>query len=310
MPILARPPTSPPPPARPTGKHIIWTSAAGDVIDLTDRTGGYFCQPGRTGFGMPDREVVYDSLPAGGGILRDIVDQVRVLALPLRIEGSTADQYLARFARMQAACRHPRLLGEVVPGTLTVGLPDGSSRSISALYNGGLDVTEDDMDDLLMAGASFPRLEFLALSPYWVGGSVSATWAIDASVTFFGAMPLTLSASQVLGEVTLDVPGDAPSPPIWTITGPGTPTLTNNTTGRSFAFADAISSGRTVTVDTRDDQLTVIDDLDADLYSTLEPFPDLWPLEPGVNSLQVDMADATSASVISVTAPIRHQTGW
>lgn len=303
------PPPSPPPAVAP--KRIRWTSPGGDVVPLSDAAVGYVSLPGRSGFGLPPREVVYDAAPNGGGVLRSIHDQVRVISLPLRIQGSSQQEYLTRLQRLQRAFRH-RLGGEDLPGTLTVDLPDGTHRSIQAFYNGGLDGEESVMDDLLLYQQVFPQLEFLALDPYWMGDTVGDNWKVEDTSAFFGTMPVPLVATQSLGSVTIDVPGDADAYPIWTITGPGAPTLTNNTTGRSLAFdgGSPIASGRVVTIDTREDRLTVVDDLGDSYWSSLEPYPDLWTLEPGVNELTVSVASATSDTQVSVTATVRWQTGW
>jgi hypothetical protein len=295
---------------RPQPKTFTWTAPDGDVIPLCDRASGYLSLKGRAGFGMVPREVIYDASPDGGGIFRTIQDQVRIVSYPLRVQGADQTEYLERYRRLQRAFRHRRG-GVDVPGTLTVGLPDGTSRSISAFYNGGLDPEETDLDDLLAVGQNHPRLEFLALDPYWTGGDISYTWASSsASVPFFGTLPLHLSASQVLGNVTADLPGDADSYPIWTLTGPGTPLLANDTTGSELVFAEEIPSGTVITIDTRPEQLTVVDDEGENWFGNLEPFPDLWVLEPGTNGLRVEMSGATEDSGVQMTAAIRWQTGW
>jgi hypothetical protein len=231
--------------------------------------------------------------------------------MPLFVQGSTQAEYLARLARLQQAMRHRRG-GVDVPGTLTVELPDGSRRWIEAFYHGGLDGEEGPLDDLILMAQAFPRFELLALDPYWTGGSVGDSWKTAVAAPWFGTMPRKLAASQVLGSVTVDLPGDADAYPVWTITGPGVPTISNVTTGRSFAFkgGSPIEAGQIVTIDTRPDALTVVDDADADLYSSLEEFPDLWSLEPGPNVLTVEMADADSDSEVAFTADLRWQAGW
>lgn len=319
MPIYigaAAPP--PPPPIRPgrarrTGKRVLWTSPTGDTLDLTGGE-GYTSLPGREGFaGLPDRNLVYTELPAGGAELGDIVDQVRVLANPLSVRGATAEEYLARFRRLQAAMRHPLRDGARVPGLLTVRMPDGSQRSIAAYYHGGLKVQEEPLDDLLVLYQQFPNLEFLALDPYWEGGTAQDSWGSNTGSPWLGgSFPLLLSPSAVLGTVTTVLPGDADSWPVWTITGPGAPIVTNLTSGRSWQWRSdsPIPSGRTVTVDTRPTILSVVDDLGTDLYEDLDDYPDLWPLEPGENQLQVEITDATSASSAKYEAAIRWQGAW
>lgn len=300
-----------PHPTRLQPKRITWTSPGGDVLDLCSDAQGYRPLPGRSGFGIPPREVIYDPSPTGGGLFRSIQDQVRILAIPLRVQATTQADYLVRLHRLQAAVRH-RYGGVDVPGVLTVFLPNGSSRRISAYYNGGLEGHNEDIDDLLMTAQPFPTLEFIAVDPYWEGGSVGDTWRATAGAAWFGPMPRSLAASQVLGSVSVNVPGDAETQPVWTITGPGVPTISNLTTGRSFAFKDTapIGVGQTVTIDTRDEHLSVTDQDDVNLYSSLEEWPDLWTLEPGTNQLTVEMADSTAATRIAFTASVRWQAGW
>ncbi|WP_026314233.1 hypothetical protein [Actinomadura flavalba] len=316
MPILAGVPTPPPPPVpsrrpRRPPKRIIWTSTTGDVLDLTGGM-GYEIMPGRSGFGLGPRENVHDPDPDGGAQLRAIVDQVRLMAVPLAVRGSTPEEYLERRARLHAAMRHRRG-GVDVPGTLTVELPDGTRRHILAFYNDGLDGEEDVLDDVILTYQQYPRFELLAMKPWFTGDeTVAQSWTSDAGVPWLGALPLRLSPAAVLGEVTVVVPGDADAYPVWTITGPGAPIARNLTTGREWVWkpAEPIASGRTVTIDTRPSELTVVDDLGNDLYTQLEPYPDLWELEPGVNNLQIEITDSTAGSSAGLHAQVRWQAGW
>jgi hypothetical protein len=257
------------------------------------------------------KEVIYDANPMGGGIFRSIQDQVRVLTIPLRVSADTQADYLARLHRLQTSVRH-RYGGQDVPGTITVYLPNGASRRITAWYNGGLEKHTEELEDLLFTAQNFPTLEFLSLDPYWEGGSVGDGWRATAGRAWFGPMPRSLGAGQVLGSVSVNVPGDAEAYPIWTVIGPGVPTITNVTTGRSFAFktGSPVLAGQTVTIDTREGHASVLDQDNVNLYSSLEQWPDLWTLEPGPNQLTVTMADATAASRISFTAGVRWQAGW
>ena len=316
MPLIALRATPPAPvPVGLPRKHIVWETPSGDLIDLSDSAAGYVSIPGRSGFGVVPRENVYDQ-HLDGASMRAVRVLPRVVSLPIRIQGSTTDEYLSRLRRLQAAFRHPvdPATGIPRPGKLRVLLPDGSARELRAYYNGGLDGTEDPLDDLILKMQEFPELEFLAVDPYWVGGVVnSPTWRTGVGTAWFGGpFPRMLSASQVLGGVSVLVPGDAECYPVWTITGPGSPVVRNETTGREWRFRDSapLSAGQTVTVDTRPDVLTVVDDQGDSLYSALDEWPDLWPLEPGVNDLTVEMVGADTGSSIRFTAEIRWQAGW
>lgn len=314
MPILVGTTSSPPaPPVRPrrSAKRILWTSAAGDVLDLTGGQ-GYVSLPGREGFGLPTREASYRELAEGGADLADIVDQVRLLNNGVSVKGATAAEYQERLARLQAAMLHPRRNGTRVPGTITVQLPDGTIRTISAYYNTGLSGAEERLDDHLTYYQEFPNLEFLAVDPYWSGGQMGEGWGATPGQPWFGAMPRALASSAVLGSVTTVLRGDAETWPIWTIVGPGAPSAQNLTAGRGWAWRtdSPIPSGRVVTIDTRPTVLTVIDDLGNDLWEDMDDYPDLWPLEPGANDLMVTIDGATGASRASYTADIRWQAGW
>lgn len=316
MPLIALAATPPVPvPRGLPRKHILWESPTGDVIDLTDANSGYSSPPGRSGFGVVPREVVIDQ-HVDGASLRTIQVQPRIISYPIRVQGRTYEEYLERLRRLQAAFRHPvdPLTGRPRPGKLRVLLPDGSAREISAYYRGGLDAEEDPLDDLILKSQVFPEVEFVAPDPYWTGGVVvSPTWRTAGGRAWFGGpLPRVLAASQVLGEVSVLIPGDAESYPVWTITGPGAPVIRNDSTGREWRFkaSEPLDTGQVVTVDTRPDVLSVEDQTGTSLYGALEDWPDLWPLEPGVNHLTVEMVGADAHSSVKFEAAVRWQAGW
>jgi hypothetical protein len=111
--------------------------------------------------------------------------------------------------------------------------------------------------------------------------------------------PVLLAPSSTLGSTTVTNTGNGDAYPIWTITGPGTPTLTNVTTGREFSLDVALSSGEVITVDTRPAQQSAVDQDGHDRWSDLvKTSPrDLWTLVPGPNllNLQLDSAGAGSS---------------
>lgn len=326
MPFVVRPGSAPPPPVGPVTpapsgqpKRILWTGANGDTIDLSTRSGGFFTLTGRDGFGQIDAEIVADRMSSGSALPRAHRWQPRVMTNPLQVEGRTEAEYLSRWRRLQASLRHPVDPATYLPtpGRITVELPDGSSRSIPALYQSGASPTEDTLDDVLAHWVQLPNLQFYAAHPIWQGADIGRTWQVVADARpFYPIYPLRVKASQVLSTATITNPGDADAYGVWTLVGPGVPSISRSDTGEVFAFTEAIPSGRTVTVDCRPVELapatglTAIDDTGVDWWDRLADFPDFWKIPPGVTHLDLSMTGATVDSRITLSAAAGWQGGW
>jgi phage-related protein len=117
--------------------------------------------------------------------------------------------------------------------------------------------------------------------------------------------PIVLAPATLLGENTVVNSGDADAYPVWTIHGPGQPTITNQTTGRSFGLNVTLSSDEVVVVDTRPTFQSAIDQDNNDRWNDLlKSSPrDLWSLAPGTNDLSLSLtgSDAESKIVLSYT---------
>ena len=115
--------------------------------------------------------------------------------------------------------------------------------------------------------------------------------------------PIQLAPATLLGDNTVTNTGDADAYPVWTITGPGQPTLTNNTTGRSFGLDVTLSSDEVVVVDTRPTMQSAVDQDGEDRWGDLvKTSPrDLWPLVPGENELNLSMASSGTGSQITLS---------
>jgi hypothetical protein len=117
--------------------------------------------------------------------------------------------------------------------------------------------------------------------------------------------PVELAPGALIGNVRVTNAGDADAHPVWAITGPGTPTLTNTTTGKSFGLAVPLAAGETVTIDTRPTMQSAVDSAGRNRWPDLvKTSPrQLWPLIPGENvvDLQLAGADPGSRIVLSFT---------
>lgn len=299
----------------PPRKRITWTGPRGDTFVLTDENAGMGSLQGRSGFGLAPTTLTLDDLDSGGGLLRSIHAGPQVVHIPLAVWADDSTTFYARYDALAASFQHVRN-GQTTPGTITVQRPDGQARSTSAYYQDGLSPTEW----VNRKGATLTDLQFLAPSPYWYGETITyrVTYPDPAGFPFFPLLPLRLAPASVStgGAVTILNPGDAPSWPTWTITGPGTPTLTSLTRDQTIVFTTTVPAGRTVTIDTRppslapDTALTAVDDTGANWWPNLEQFPQLWPLEAGPNSVSLAMAGATSDTEITLSFAPAYGTAW
>jgi hypothetical protein len=300
-------------------KGISWTSAAGATVSLTDSAGGYISTTGRAGFGPVDAQIVSDQMWDGSTLVRTHRVQPRLMTVPLYVMGPDAETYLARLRALQATLRHPvdPSTNLPVPGRVAVQLPDGSQRSIAAFYQGGAAPTESDVDDVAAGWCSLPNLQFYAPVPTWEGDTVSRTWQLAPSSAGVPPMPpVLLGSGAVIGASTVTNPGDTDAYPIWTITGPGTVTVTNSDTGQSYAFTQAIPAGTVVTVDCRPVELapstglTATDAGGTDWWPHLADYPNFWTLPPGDANLSITVTGATAASSVTVEFAPRYLGAW
>jgi hypothetical protein len=292
MPILV-PPTSVTP-EQPTGPPwpilinqmpaVSFTDPGGAVTMLSDWENGWLLQPGAKGLDMPQYQVTTDESPGIDGYeLRDVRAQGKEIILPLAFWMHDSRQAYKERRRAFIRSLNPKR----GVGTLTLTEPDGASRSIRAYYTGGLE--GDESLDAAGERWCINAITFGCPSPFWIGAEVSQTWKAAAGGTFLPILPLVVGASQVLGEVTVDNPGDDVAYPVWTVTGPATSvTLTNTLTDpysgdpamRELVLTRTITGADAIVIDTRERQQTAL----------LNGAINLWP----------DLSDAGSTSSTSV----------
>lgn len=322
MPLLHIPPeTVPPEPPGwpsvpvPPGKRLVWIAPDGSEFGLSDGD-PYIGVTGRSGFGAVDPDHVVDRAMSGTGLLRDVRLSPRLMRVPLIVQAGDADAYLEAHRALVATTRH-KVGGELVPGHLRVELPGGAWRQIACYYRGGLDPSEDVLDDLIWSRQEHPNLEFYAPDPHFSGPEVEHTWKIVVtSRAFYPLYPIKVNPSQLGGEATFVNEGDADAYPVWEVTGPGTPIVTNQDTGESWGFDTALTAGQVVTVDCRppdvapDTGLTAVDDSSTDWWPNFAGFPELFLLPPGETHLLITMTGATEDSQVRLSYAPRFQAGW
>jgi hypothetical protein len=185
-----------------------------------------------------------------------------------------------------------------VPGTLIIRRPSGAARQIQVYTTSGLDTPDVGKDNKMVYS--------LALStpdPYWSDLTpTSIVYAIpNAAAGILPLLPVSFNSAGVIGDTQINNLGTAMAWPIWTITGPGTPTITNKTTGLSWTLTSAVPAGQQVQVVTQRGQQSAINlTTRANVWNQLGyPSPrSLWPLVGGINNVTIALSGATNASSV------------
>lgn len=285
--------------------QVTWTAFDGTVIDLTDINAGYaVLGDGTRGL----RSVGYElTTQKYAGVDGETVQAIRAVAgeptLGLLVSAETADDFIARSRMLRRAMRP-----KVGPGQLSVRRTSGEQRTLTCYCVGGLE--GDESPDQALEGRWWKlALKFYAADPWWYGPqrTLTAGGLGGTSSPFFPLPPLSLSASSVFGSISIDLSDcDAPSYPVWTITGPGSAVrLTNKTTNRVIEVDTTLLDGQSLIINTQPGYQSVKRD-SVNMMGALATDPAMWPLVEDVNDVDVSVAGATGASQVSVTYAPRY----
>lgn len=194
-------------------------------------------------------------------------------------------------------------------GRLRVVAPGGDSREIFCRVASGLGVSEVLGEDSAFYAQRIGAT-FLAHDPYWYSvGDTAIVYTGDTEVaTFFPFFPLRLSASSVfVNDSAISNPGDLEAWPVWTIEGPGSNIVMSNlTTNQSLTLNTAVSSGQSVTIDTRPGAKTVLNDDGTSLFPLMTATSTLFSLQRGDNHIQVAMDSTSTTSAIRLAFRPRY----
>lgn len=194
-------------------------------------------------------------------------------------------------------------------GRLRVIAPAGDSREIFCRVSSGLGVSEVLGQDSAFYAQRISA-QFIAHDPYWYSvGDTAIVYSGDVeAATFFPFFPLRLSAAAVfVDDNSISNPGDLEAWPVWTIEGPGSNiSISNLTTEESLTLSTTLTSGETLTIDTRPGAKTVIDGTNTSLFANLSATSVLWSLAQGDNHIQVAMDSTSSTSAIRLAFRPRY----
>lgn len=183
------------------------------------------------------------------------------------------------------------------PGYIQIQRPDGTTRQVQVFCTAGLNTPEVGLHNTLYS------LTLQSPDPYWYDTVQQlVVYANNPAAGILPLLPIAFSG-PLLGNTILVNGGSALAYPVWTITGPGTPTVRNVTTGRQFSLNAPIPAGNVVQISTKPgnqfatNMTTATNIWDSLVLSTLR---DLWPLVGGQNKVSITMASSGSASSIQV----------
>ena len=104
------------------------------------------------------------------------------------------------------------------------------------------------------------------------------------------------------GTYKVNIEGDAPAYPVWTIIGPATDIrITNKITGQKIQINGEVKIGETITIDTRNYTLAGTSRNENDLWDALSLDSTLFPLSTGANEIETVATGLSADSEITAT---------
>jgi hypothetical protein len=187
------------------------------------------------------------------------------------------------------------------PGTLIIQRPDGSARKIAVYTTSGLNTPDVGLNDMTVYSLSLSTPD-----PYWTDLDTTVlnfTSNVDPGFFTQPILPFAFNSPNIFGTSNIVNQGTVPAYPTWLITGPGTPTITNNTSKRAWSLNTAVPAGQQVQVVTQRGQQSAVNvNTGANVWSqlALSSPRDLWPLVGGNNSVTISIADQTNSTEVAI----------
>jgi phage-related protein len=255
---------------------------------------------GWSGFNNPDFEHIEDPIPfEDGSFYRRSKTLPRELEIDLIVWGANRSELFQRIRQLTQSLNVYKGIGKI-----KFVSPDLIERSIFCLYKQGLEGNEGED-----GGVSWRKitLTFRAFDPYFYGSETTEVFQLDQNPPmWFPFFPLNLGGDAVVSQIQIDNTGDVKTFPVWTIHGPGDdPKMTNLTTGEVLTISGVtLDENQTITIDTKSRQITLDDNIN--LLPLLAWGSTFWTLEPGVNQVKIEMANATASSSIQLAYSPRY----
>ena len=186
------------------------------------------------------------------------------------------------------------------PGYIQIQRPNGTSRQIAVYTTAGPNTPEVGLNNYSVFSFTLQTLD-----PYWQDSVPNqALFTSSGAAGILPLLPVALSGSAIGANITIANNGNSQAWPVWTITGPGTPTIKNLTSGRQWALNTAITGGHVVQVVTKPGQQMAVDTTTgANIWDQLVlggTLSNLWALMAGNNVVNIAMAGSTTATSVGL----------
>jgi hypothetical protein len=285
----------------PTPLVITYIDPDGNTWNLSDRSmsNGYVCSAiaGIEGFPFMMQTIPFLD---GTALANIYIPQPGTIGLAVLVSRPASDVQNDYYTTLDALVRAfiTRRNEIPMPGKLIIQRPDGTSRQISTYTTSGLDTPEVGLNDMSLYSFSLSTPD-----PYWsdLNPNQFIFALAQSGIGILPLLPIAFDGVTIVGTNIVNNQGTSLSFPTWIITGPGTPKMTNNTTGLSWSLSAPVPAGHQVQVTTARGQQSVVDITNgANLWSNLvaQSPRSLWPLVSGNNSVTVTLTGATVASSV------------
>lgn len=288
----------------PTPLQINYIDPDGNNWDLSDRSfvNGYVCSAIS---GIEGLVVSLQTIPLldGTATANQYIPQPGAINIAIAVgrpySDSEYDYYylLDRIARAFYNRRNQR----PAPGYVRIQRPDGTTRQVAVYTISGINNPEVGINNL-----SVYTFTLQTPDPYWE--DLIPQQLQYSGVTSSGILPLlpiTFAGNVIGSSIVINNPGSAQAWPVWTITGPGTPTFINNTTGRQWSLSSSVPAGNIVKVVTKPgQQMAVNQTAGTNIWDQLvlgTTLSNLWSLMAGDNSISITMTGSTASTSVGVT---------
>lgn len=246
---------------------------------------------GLSGFGLPPVQAQWFDGAGDGAVFNGRRTLPRTIDMPLLITGRNR-QELVKEARIFSRVLQKELY-------LMWDDPDEGVWWLRVVHVGGGDYVYGE--DTIGNEELRLTLTFRAGDPYWtrLEPDVKILTRRDTTGSFLENLgQLIVSNSSTMVD-TFDImnDGDVPAYPIIRFIGPGENIEISNGRGRSLRWSSTIKAGGSITFDMR--KGTVTDGAGKNVYYNLDPAPDFFPLQPGLNRITAKMSNTSSGSAVS-----------
>jgi hypothetical protein len=157
-------------------------------------------------------------------------------------------------------------------------------------------------------------LTFQTPDPYWQDvNTQNFVFTVGTNTGILPIYPVDLNAPTIFGNVNINNTGSALGYPVWLITGPGTPTMINNTSNRQWSLTSPVPAGQVVEVVTRPGYQSAVNTTTGvniwdQLILASGSSSDLWPLLVGNNNVSIGLSGATAVSSVQLQWVNRYKT--